>query len=298
MGNLKQKLNLQMYLIRIANEYFLNNNYSPIISPKIVPFKDDEESHLINVKIPNNSDNLFLSRSPQLYKEIACLYSPQGKVYEIGSVFRGEPFGENRRANEFIGIDVEIKTDRLTKIVNSLKEFILHIGKNDQFRSFLSNFVNSPNLPEEIVEITYKEASKILKVESFGQNEEMHLSNYFNKGSKKNRWVIITNFPKSITGFYQIKGDVTESFDLISGWEICSGGLRRQDVDDYMNLLESIGWSTNEMELYKTIKKENSKENTGGYGIGLERLIGAIINERSMVEIQPYKRIPNEPIVF
>jgi aspartyl/asparaginyl-tRNA synthetase len=298
MNNLKQKLNLQLYLIKIAHEYFLRKNYSPIVSPKIVPFRDDEESHLIKVNIPNNSQNLFLSRSPQLYKEIACLYSLQGKVYEIGSVFRGEPFGEERRANEFIGIDVEMRTNKLDEITDSLKQFIMYIGENDQFRSFLSDFVDSPNIPEEIITIKYKEALNILRVDSFSQNEERCLSSYVNKNSKKNRWVILTNFPKEISGFYQSMGDMTESFDLISGWEICSGGLRRQDVDYYMSLLDNLGWSTKEMELYKTIKKENTDGNTGGYGIGLERLIGAIINRRNIAEIQPYKRVPNESILF
>jgi len=63
-------------------------------------------------------------------------------------------------------------------------------------------------------------------------------------------------------------------------------------------LLESIGWSTREMELYKQIKSENQNINTGGYGIGLERLAGAIIGQYSIGEIQPYKRIPEERIRF
>ena len=44
--------------------------------------------------------------------------SPDGLVYEIGSVFRGEPFGGGRRANEFLGLDVELKTNTLDDVTS------------------------------------------------------------------------------------------------------------------------------------------------------------------------------------
>lgn len=85
-------------------------------------------------------------------------------------------------------------------------------------------------------------------------------------------------------------------YDIVK--EICSGGLRRNDVDTYFNLLEKIGWSTKEMELYRQIKSETKDIKTGGYGVGLERLAGAIIGKNNIGEIQPYKRIPEEKIRF
>ena len=113
MLTLDEKLRLQMYFLEVAHKFFLASEYMPIASPKIVPFRDDEQDHLIKVIVPGKCEDLYLSRSPQLYKEIACFKSPLGKVYEIGPVFRGEPFGGGRRANEFIGIDVEILTNSI-----------------------------------------------------------------------------------------------------------------------------------------------------------------------------------------
>ena len=52
------------------------------------------------------------------------------------------------------------------------------------------------------------------------------------------------------------------------------------------------------MGLYAKIKNQNQDINTGGYGIGLERLAGTIIREKNIGNIQPYKRIPEEKIRF
>lgn len=297
MNRLEYRLQLQMHLLEAAHRFFLNEGYSPTNSPKIVPFKDDEKDHLIKVQVPGKSEELFLSRSPQLYKEIACLYSPKGKVYEIGPVFRGEPIGNGRRANEFIGIDVEIKTNDLTDIVTALQEFISSIRENNNLRDHLRKYNQTPNLPDEIIQIRYDEALLQLGVNQINPDEEKQLSKRVNSNSPKKRWIILTEFPATSRGFYQINGEKTNSFDLIAEWEICSGGLRRQDVDEYFSLLDKIGWSTKEMNLYAQIKKEHFI-NTGGYGIGLERLAGAIINDVCIENIQPYNRIPEKPILF
>ena len=297
MADLKQKLQLQMYLLKMSHLFFLQNDFLPISSPKIVPFKDDEEDHLIKVQITGRPEELFLSRSPQLYKEIACLNTPNGKVYEIGPVFRGEPFGLGRRANEFIGIDVEIKTERLEDVLSILQRYLFFLIESTDLINYLHSQKLNINLPDEILTIDYCDALHELKTDTIDIDEERKLSLIVNRNSLKNRWIFLINFPAKSRGFYKINGDKTHSFDLIGGWEICSGGLRRQDVDDYFSLLNSIGWSTREMELYAKIKKEN-KENTGGFGIGLERLAGTIINELNIGNIQPYKRIPEEKIEF
>lgn len=298
MKNLSEKLQLQMLLLNATHKYFQNNEYDNIVSPKIVPFKDDEIDHLIKVKINWKDEELFLSRSPQLYKEIACLNSQSGKVYEVGPVFRGEPEGNLRRANEFIGIDVELKTNELLDVLSSLEEYLNTIREDSKLRDYFEKKKISPCFPTEIIRMSYSEALKQINSKKIDAKEEKELYSIVNKNSNSKRWIFLTEFPASSRGFYRINGDITDSFDLISEWEICSGGLRRNDIEDYFKLLENMGWSTKEMELYKQIKSEAKTTNTGGYGIGLERLAGAIIGKTNIGEIQPYERIPEEKIRF
>jgi len=297
MNGLKERLQLQMNFLKAAHNFYLSKGYEPTVSPKIVPFKDDEEDHLIKVKIIGKDEDLFLSRSPQLYKEISCLFSEAGKVYEIGPVFRGEPEGNGRRANEFLGIDAELKTESLDDVINSLNDFIFSLKENEYLIKFLSENNYENHLPDEILRIEYKQALKDLKAKKIGSTEEKKLSELVNKNSSKMKWIFLTDFPAASRGFYQIKGEYTDSFDLIGQWEICSGGLRRKDVDTYFSLLEKIGWSTKEMIPYAEIKKKQEK-NTGGYGVGMERLIGTIINRINISEIQPYERTPEVKINF
>ncbi|MFH1916874.1 MAG: amino acid--tRNA ligase-related protein [Nanoarchaeota archaeon] len=297
MIELQKRLQLQSHLLRIAHQYYLGLGYDPIASPKIVPFKDDHPDHLIRVHITDREEELFLSRSPQLYKEIACLKSANGKVYEIGPVFRGEPQGDGRRANEFIGIDAELKTNNLDKILTSLTQLIFFIKEDSEMQGYLKAEKIDANFPDELINISYKEALQILKADEIDSIAEQNLSEYVNRNSPKKRWIYLVDFPAKSRGFYHIRYDVTDSFDLIAGWEICSGGLRRQDISAYFHLLRTIGWSTDEMETYATIK-DHHQTNTGGYGIGLERLAGTIINEMNIGTIQPYPRIPETKITF
>jgi len=299
MDYLTKKLEMQEAIIEYSHRYFLSNGFKPIQSPKIVPFIDDEEGHLIKVYIPGKEDEkLFLSRSPQLYKEIASLKTGNGKVYELGPVFRGEPFGGGRRANEFLGLDVEIRTNELSAVTDVLTDFVLNAKHDDNLVKTLKKYSDKINIPDVVVPITYVEATKLLACDEIGAVEEKRLSEKI-KSKNVNSWILLTEFPSKSRGFYQLKGnELSDSFDLIADWEICSGGLRRRDIKEYIQLLHDIGWSVKEFEPYINIINDHLNQNTGGFGIGLERLVGTMIGTNIIEELQPYPRIPDNKILF
>ncbi len=238
------------------------------------------------------NENLFLSRSPQLYKEIAALKSQVGKVYEIGPVFRGESSNGERRANEFISLDVEIRTNKLSEIIEILSDFILNIRNDVNLIKAMKEITNQLDVPDKIISITYNEAIKILSCKEIKEDQEKQLSKFIRQ-KNKNTWILLTDFPSKLCGFYKIKDNgLTESFDLINNWEICSGGLRRRDIAKYFSLLRKQGWSTKEFGPYVNIIQAHKMQNTCGFGIGIERLIGAIINNNiNNLQIYPRTRI-------
>ncbi|MGA2800309.1 MAG: amino acid--tRNA ligase-related protein [Candidatus Micrarchaeaceae archaeon] len=77
-----------------------------------------------------------------------------------------------------------------------------------------------------------------------------------------------------------------------------AGGLRRRDTDRYLEIIKGYGWSTKEFKPYIDIIQEYPEQNTGGFGIGMERLIGAIIGNNKIGELQPYPRNPGRKIDF
>lgn len=300
MDDLTKKIQMQQMIINNAHKYFLSKNFYPIATPKIVPFKDDEPDHLIKINVPGKeNEELFLSRSPQFYKEIASLKTPNGKVYEIGGVFRGEPFSEGRRANEFLGLDVEIQTNDVNDVIFVLEDYILNLQNDKNLMDFLTQYYPNLNIPKNIIKILYNDAISILGSNEISVKEERKLSEIIRK-ENKDSWILLIGFPIKSRFFYKINEEsgLTDSFDLISDWEICSGGLRRRDLDNYFKLLSDMDWSIKEFKYYADIINENLNINTGGFGIGLERLLGALINTIQIDEIQPYPRVPGKKIIF
>ena len=59
-GELSRRLQMQQFILRNAQRYFLSNDFYPIATPKIVPFKDDEIGHLIRVNVPGREEELYL----------------------------------------------------------------------------------------------------------------------------------------------------------------------------------------------------------------------------------------------
>lgn len=295
----EQKILIQGMIIKNIHEYFLNKGFLPLNNPKLVPFRDDEEDHLIKVYIKGReNENIYLSRTDQIYKEIAALLIPQGKVYEVGPVFRGESISRGRRSHEFIGLDVEIRTNNLEDVIRILTDYILSIKDDEKLIKQLKKIKNHINLPDRIITVTYSQAQEILNCEKIGPKEEKKLSKLLREENNENVWILLTQFPIEGRIFYQINSKgYSDSFDLIANWEICSGGMRRMDLQEYMKALSKIGWSTKELERYVEIKSK-FQVNTGGFGMGIERLIGSLINEEKILNIQPYPRIPGKKITF
>lgn len=298
--SLAVKLELQQALIAYIHSHLLKQGFNPILSPKIVPFRDDELKDLIRVEVPGREDEtLFMSRCPQFYKEIAALYTGNGKVYEVGPVFRGECASNGRRANEFSGLDVEVRTNTLADVTIVLTELVLGMRRDNNLVSKALAFSPRSVFPEEVIIISYGEATKMLSKDEIEATEELELSSVI-KRNHPNTWILLTDFPLSSRRlFYEVKGNnLTNSFDLIGDWEICSGGMRRRDIEEYIRLLQTLTWSTKEFEPYVEIVKKNATTNTGGFGVGIERLIGAITGTTDLRQIQPYPRTPEVTISF
>lgn len=72
------------------------------------------------------------------------------------------------------------------------------------------------------------------------------------------------------------------------GGEICGGSLRENDADILSNRLQDIGRSE-ELNWYIELRKFGCVPH-GGYGIGLDRLLQAILGIDNIREIVPFPR--------
>ena len=91
-------------ILRAAREYFAENSFREIESPKIIATATEGGAELFPVSYYDKA--AFLRQSPQLYKELmtACFE----KVFEIGTVFRAEPSETTRHLSEVTQMDIEM----------------------------------------------------------------------------------------------------------------------------------------------------------------------------------------------
>src|SRR3989338_3632042 len=86
-------------------EYWVNNNYIEIHSPKLIATASESGSEVFEVKYFERK--AYLAQSPQFYKQMA-MAAGFDRVFEVGPVFRAEPSFTSRHATEFTGYDTEI----------------------------------------------------------------------------------------------------------------------------------------------------------------------------------------------
>ena len=96
---------LQSIISKTIRDYFDQNNFMEIHTPKLISSASEGGSNVFEVNYFNQY--AYLAQSPQLYKQMAiCGDFP--RVYEIGPVFRAEKSFTHRHLTEFIGIDMEM----------------------------------------------------------------------------------------------------------------------------------------------------------------------------------------------
>ena len=95
----------QSYIEQMMREYWYNNGYKEIHTPKIS--RQAAESGAETFKLDYFGEKACLSQSPQFYKQMT-MASNFDKVFEIGPVFRAENSHTSYHATEILMLDCEI----------------------------------------------------------------------------------------------------------------------------------------------------------------------------------------------
>ena len=116
----------QSYIERMMREYWYNNDYTEIHTPKISASSAESGAEMF--KLDYFGQQACLSQSPQFYKQMT-MASGFDKIFEIGPVFRAENSHTSYHATEIEMIDVEISwinsvEDVMKEEENWIKYFI------------------------------------------------------------------------------------------------------------------------------------------------------------------------------
>lgn len=280
-------------ILKAIREKLDEERFIEIHTPKIVATATEGGTNLFKVEYFENK--VFLSQSPQLFKQIMMATSFD-KVYEIGACFRAEEHNTVRHLNEFTSIDIEIAfadeedaMQILEKVIhNSIKKVL---EENEKELKLLNVEMKLPNLPFPRVE--YEKCIEIIKKKipiNFGEDFSMEANKIL--AEKYKEFYFITKWPLAIKPFYAQPYDdkLSKSFDLMfCEKEITSGAQRVHDANLLKKRLEEQGLNPNDFEFY--IKAfEYGMPPHSGWGLGLERLVMILTQRENIRECVLFPR--------
>ena len=154
------------------------------------------------------------------------------------------------------------------------------------------------NISKPFYRITHAEAikilqdigSKITEQDDLGGEDETKLS------EKYDNPIFITHYPSEVKSFYMKRNPEDESkslcADLIApeGYgEIIGGSQREDDYDTLLKRIKEHKLPLDEFQWYLDLRKYGSVPH-GGFGLGLERVVGWICGIQHVRETIPFPR--------
>ena len=275
----------QSYIESMMREYWINNGYTEIHTPKISASAAESGAEMF--KLDYFGQKACLSQSPQFYKQMA-LASGFDRVFEIGPVYRAENSHTSYHATEIEMLDAEIAwinsvDDVMDEEEAWIKYFMTKLKEKygEEIKRVFNVEVSDVSKP--FPRINFYEAKKILKEkynyeaqvkEDFERHEEELMCEY-SKEVYGSDFVFITNYPYSARSFYVMKDKdgITQTYDLLfKGVEITSGAQREHRVDVLEKQIIEKGLNPQDLAFYIEFFKYGCPPH-GGFGVGMARIM-------------------------
>lgn len=280
----------QTLLEHAMREYWINNSYIEIHSPKISGAGGEGGAEVF--RLDYFGKEAYLTQSPQFYKQMA-MAAGFDKVFEIGPAFRAENSHTSYHATEINMVDVEISWINSLDEVMDEEENLLRYAftkLKDVYGEEIKKVFNIEfsDVSNKFPRITFKEAKEILKneynyigekPEDLERKEEELLCKYA-KEKYNSDFIFITHFPFSARPFYHMLDNEgnTLSYDLLfKGLEITTGAQREHRYDILKKQIIEKGINPETLDFYLEFFKYGCPPH-GGFAIGVARLMMLIFN--------------------
>jgi aspartyl-tRNA synthetase len=279
---------------RAMREYFTDNGFIEVHTPKITAFASEGGADVFELKYYGRK--AYLTQSPQLFKQMAMSAGFE-KFFEIGPQYRAEKSYTNRHASESFALDMEISyiddhhdimdaEESMLKFV--LKEIerkcsgMMHDVLGIDFKAQTAKFPRVSLL--EAYDMLEKEKGYLVPRSQKGDldPEAERLLCEIAKEKFNSDFIFITDFPASARAFYSMKHDddakLTKSFDLLyKGLEITSGAQREHNPEKLKQNMIAKGINPKDMDFYVQFFEYGCPPH-GGIGFGLARFFARLLD--------------------
>jgi aspartyl/asparaginyl-tRNA synthetase len=291
-------------VLRELREFLLSEDFLELHTPKITLGGSESGAALFEILYFNRK--ACLAQSPQFYMQMAMAAGLE-RIFEIGPVFRAEPSTTGRHATEFTCFDVEMSWvtshHELMDLEERLLGHVLYKVQQQHGAEIKRHFGLDVEIPRRIHRMTFEEALKIRRpVPTEGPRLTFQMEQDISKWVLEHygsSFVFITNYPSSMRPFYSmeeapsdgtLQSEATSrSFDLLwRGLEVTSGCQREHEYERVRSqaLAKGIERETIEHYLdphYMPMFRHGCPPH-GGFGIGIERLLMALLGCHSIEE--------------
>ena len=284
---------IQTAVIAAMREYYINNSWIEIMTPKLTGFSTEGGAEVFEVKYYDTK--AYLTQSPQLFKQMG-MASGFERVFEFGGCYRAEKSYTSRHSTEFFALDTEMAfIDDEHDVMDNEEEMLRFVltRLNETSKPILESLGVTVEIPAvKFPRITLLEAYELLKKErnyvvpksAKGDldPEAERLLCEISKEKWNSEFIFVTNFPSSARPFYimRLDGDkkFTRGFDLLyKGVEITSGGQREHRPDVLRANIADKGLDPKNLEFYVQFFEYGCPPH-GGYALGLARFVAKILN--------------------
>ncbi|VFJ12849.1 aspartate--tRNA(Asn) ligase [Candidatus Nitrosocosmicus franklandus] len=290
---------LRSGILRIIRDFFSENNFIEVNTPKIIGSASEGGSNLFSFDYFRRKG--YLAQSPQLYKEQLVL--SLDRVFEIAPYFRAENSHTLRHLNEFYSVDMEAAYLDYTAVMDLVEDLVkrLIVFTKESKRVNVKNPILEPKTFEDLTQkqfprIRYEDC--INELQNLGEEVEFgqDLSDASLKklGEKFSNFFFIVDWPLDLKPFYiHEKEDdpkMSKSFDLQFGYlELVSGGTRQHDVTKLKSRLELQGLSHESFKDHLRVFEWGMPPHSG-CGLGLDRLMMVLSGVNNIRETVLYPR--------
>lgn len=302
---------IQSGICNLFREFFLDNSFVEIHSPKLIGAASEGGSNVFRVTYFKTE--AYLAQSPQFYKQMA-ICGDLDRVFEIAPVFRAENSLTHRHMTEFVGVDLEMA------FKNHYHEVMMLIG-----RMFVYVFSELPKrFAAEIAVVRKQYPIEEFKLPASGQfpvvqypeavallrENGIEIGDYDDLSTEVERtlgrlirakydtdFYILDKFPLAVRPFYTMPDadmpGYANAYDFfMRGEEIMSGAQRCHDPDLLTERAKHHGIDPSTIESYIDAFRFGAPPHAGG-GIGLERVVMFYLGLKN---IRMTSMFPRDPI--
>ena len=284
---------LQEAICRGFRDFLHLHGFTEIHTPKIVSVAAEGGSNVF--RLDYFGRKAFLAQSPQFYKQM--MVGVYERVFEVGPVFRAEKHSTTRHLNEYTSLDFEMgfieSFHDLMNMETVLLRYLLDLMSREYAAELERLQISLPDVAA-IPAIPFADAKnrvaarydRRIKDPYDLEPEEERLIGELIKEETNSDFVFITHYPAKKRPFYAMDDPedprYTLSFDLLCrGLEVTTGGQRIHDYKAQVDKMIERGMNPEDFSSYLMIHDYGMPPH-GGLGIGLERLLLALLGEHNI----------------